>query len=64
MNREQSAQITILAFLVALVCGCTKEESSPCENLEKITDPSAKAELEKRCGRGGPEFKRTPHKAY
>ena len=52
---------------VALFSGCdrsVKIASTPCDELGKTTDPAIKAELEKRCGRGGPVFKPTPHKTY
>ena len=58
----------LVAIMMAMFLGgCyprTEVESTPCDKLGKVTDPAIKADLEKRCGRGGPEFKPTPHKAY
>jgi entry exclusion lipoprotein TrbK len=52
---------------VALIGGCYRRvevATTPCDALGKTTDPATKADLEKRCGHGGPEFKPTPPKAY
>lgn len=69
---EQMINLRNIMLLVAIMMamflgGCyprTEVESTPCDKLGKVTDPAIKADLEKRCGRGGPEFKPTPHKAY
>ena len=59
--------LLVAIMTVTFLGGCsqrTEVESMPCDKLGKVTDPAIKADLEKRCGRGGPEFKPTPHKAY
>jgi len=52
----------ILLLGASLMLGCSKKEDSDmaspyCVKLETETDPVARAELEKRCPRGGPKFR-------
>ncbi len=49
--------------IVSLLGGCSKspEIASPsCAQLEKATDPAIRAELMKKCPRGGSGFKPSP----
>ena len=57
----------VAVMTAALLGGCYQRvevASTPCDALGKTTDPAIKADLEKRCGHGGPAFKPTPPKAY
>lgn len=61
-------KILCKSLLVAMVTsilasGCNERvavASKPCSELANITDKAQRAELEKKCGRGGPAFKPTP----
>lgn len=64
MNPKNFLRISTAVLVASLLGGCFKEAEPPCASLEKITDPATKAELEKRCPRGGPAFKPTPPKEY
>lgn len=65
---------TLLLMLVVaagLNVGCSKKTdeiyqgASPiCADLDKITDPAEKAELLKKCPRGGPGFKPSDKKEW
>jgi entry exclusion lipoprotein TrbK len=66
---SNSKMRVLLAGVVAitLLSGCNRSvefPSTPCDELDKTTDPAIKAELEQRCGRGGPEIKLAPPKTY
>lgn len=56
--------VLLVAFMTpTFLSGCYQRvevSSTPCDELGKTTDPAVKADLEKRCGHGGPEFKPTP----
>jgi entry exclusion lipoprotein TrbK len=62
MNLKSKALfVTVVTAL--LVNGCHQRvevASTPCDELGKTTDPKVQAELEEKCGRGGPAFKPTP----
>lgn len=65
MKRSKNP-LAVLLILVTCLGGCFRAEvaTASCEDLEKITDPAAKADLEKRCGRGGPDFKPSSGKTW
>jgi entry exclusion lipoprotein TrbK len=53
--------------ICGLFAGCDVRkaaESPDCTDLTKITDPARKAELAKRCPRGGPVFKPSEKKQW
>ncbi|MES3021682.1 MAG: entry exclusion lipoprotein TrbK [Pseudomonadota bacterium] len=60
-------KVCVTLVATALLCGCEQRieiARTPCDELGKVTDQVAKADLEKRCGHGGPTFKPTPPKEY
>jgi len=62
MNSRRLALI-IAAVTLGLSSGCYQridDTSTSCDQLGKTTDPAVQADLEKRCGHGGPAFKPTP----
>jgi entry exclusion lipoprotein TrbK len=63
--------LLMLVVAAGLNTGCSKkadeiyQEASPiCADLDKITDPTKKAELLKKCPRGGPGFKPSDKKEW
>ena len=64
MSYQFSGALATAVLVAILLAGCTKADDPPCADLDKITDPVAKADLEKRCPRAGPTFKPTPPKSY
>lgn len=55
--------LIVAAVTLGLSSGCYQREedtSTPCDQLGKTSDPAVQADLEKRCGHGGPAFKPTP----
>lgn len=69
MNKRALLLMTIVAASLNVGCGKKSDESthvaSPtCADLDKITDPIQKAELLKKCPRGGPGFKPSDKKEW
>lgn len=59
--------VLIVAVAAALLGGCHQRvevATTPCDELGKTTDPKLQAELEKKCGRGGPAFKPSSGKTW
>ncbi|PWF55361.1 entry exclusion lipoprotein TrbK [Massilia glaciei] len=57
----------IVAVAAALLAGCYQRvdvATSPCDELGKTSDAKLQAELEKKCGRGGPAFKPSSGKTW
>jgi entry exclusion lipoprotein TrbK len=67
MLNAKSKMVIVAVSTMVLLGGCDRNveiASTPCDELGKVTDPAIKADLEKRCGHGGPVFKPTPPKTY
>ncbi len=61
------AQILIAVAAATLLGGCYQKvevATTPCDELGKTTDPKLQAELEKKCGRGGPAYKPSSGKTW
>lgn len=59
MNANKLIASTLLAGILLANLGCNKAPlaSSPaCGDLQTISDPQKKAELERKCPRSGPGF--------
>lgn len=57
----------LAACLVAVaLSGCSKTEdaSATCAELDRVTDPARRAELQKQCPRSGPSFKPSKPKEW
>lgn len=66
MKRLITSSFASLALLAAF-SGCSNRDevpNPPCEDLNKDLTPAARADLEKRCPRSGPEFKPSPKKEW
>lgn len=61
------AKILIAVAAATLLGGCYQKvevATTPCDELGKTTDPKLQAELEKKCGRGGPAYKPSSGKTW
>lgn len=55
----------LLGAVLTAACGDESEIASPaCAELSKTTDPQLKAELAKKCPRGGPVFRPSSGKEW
>jgi entry exclusion lipoprotein TrbK len=62
-----NSKILVAAVAAALLGGCYQKvevATTPCDELGKTTDPKLQAELEKKCGRGGPDYKPSSGKTW
>jgi entry exclusion lipoprotein TrbK len=67
MKTNISAVFAVLLAATMTVSGCREKPavaSPSCAELEKISDPAQRAELLKKCPRGGPDFKPSPEKNW
>ena len=67
MMNLKNIVLLVAVMTATFLGGCYQRvevASKPCDELGKTTDPAIKADLEKRCGHGGPNFKPTPPKTY
>lgn len=63
MKNSKYRILMVAAATLGLSTGCYQREensTTPCDQLGKTNDPAVQADLEKRCGHGGPAFKPTP----
>lgn len=61
------SKILVVAVAAVLLGGCYQKvevATTPCDELGKTTDPKLQAELEKKCGRGGPAYKPSSGKTW
>lgn len=61
------SKLLVAAVAAALLSGCYQKvevATTPCDELGKTTDPKLQAELEKKCGRGGPAYKPSSGKTW
>lgn len=63
MNSKIRMAALLIGSLLSILTACqekTEIASPACAELEKATDPAVRAELLKRCSRGGLGFKPSP----
>lgn len=67
MTTKNSVVIAVMLLTTIVIVGCREKPaiaSPTCADVGKVTDLVLKAELQKRCGRGGPDFKPSPEKKW
>jgi hypothetical protein len=63
--KRMIVSVVILAPVILGACTPRVEvTTTPCDELGKTNDPAIQADLEKRCGHGGPKFKPTPKESF
>jgi len=67
MKTKRCAGFVVLLVTILIVTGCRDEPavaSPACAELGKISNPSKRGELLKKCPRGGSDFKPSPEKNW
>jgi entry exclusion lipoprotein TrbK len=67
MKTKTPVLITALVVTMVLTAACNDKSaiaSPPCMEFSKTTDPKLRAELAKKCPRGGPVFRPSSGKTW